>query len=128
MKKISVFLDDYRIAPDGYVLAETIDECLELLHKFEIEHLSLDHDLVDRYRNGFMLVQRMIRDKLFADRITIHSANAVGGKAMYKSLLQAQKDSLIPSTTIISLRPLPLDSIPISMIDHYLKTKILARS
>lgn len=120
MTKISVFLDDFRLAPEGYVLAENIDDCLVLLQKFEIEHLSLDHDLVDRHRNGFMLVQRMIKEKLFANRITIHSANSVAGKAMYKTLLQAQEDSILPSSTIISLRPLPLHFIPISMIDHYM--------
>lgn len=86
MEKISVFLDDYRKAPDGYVLVETIDECLELLKNFDIEHLSLDHDLLNKTRNGSMLVQMMVKEKLFANRITIHSANSVGGKAMYNCL------------------------------------------
>ncbi|WP_240628549.1 cyclic-phosphate processing receiver domain-containing protein [Bacillus salacetis] len=77
MEKISVFLDDIREAPDGYVLAETMDECLNLLKNFEIEHLSLDHDLLNNTRNGTMLVEIMVSEKLFANRITIHSANSV---------------------------------------------------
>lgn len=96
MEKISVFLDDYRKAPDGYVLVETIDECIDLLQNFDIEHLSLDHDLLNKTRNGFMLVQKMIKEKLFANRITIHSANSVGGKAMYNCLKQAQRNLTMP--------------------------------
>ena len=57
--KSRVFLDDYREAPDGYVLAQNIDECIELLQNFDIEHLSLDHDLLNKTRNGFMLVRKM---------------------------------------------------------------------
>ncbi|OIK04558.1 cyclic-phosphate processing receiver domain-containing protein [Bacillus sp. MUM 13] len=120
MEKISVFLDDHRTAPLGYVLAETIDECLELLRNFRIEHLSLDHDLLSKTRNGFLLVQMMIREKLFANRITIHSANSVGGKAMYNCLKQAQQDSVMPTTTILSLRPLPLHFFPPRVLQHYL--------
>ncbi|PLT33539.1 cyclic-phosphate processing receiver domain-containing protein [Bacillus sp. V5-8f] len=120
MDKISVFLDDYRKAPDGYVLVETIDECIKLLQNFEIEHLSLDHDLLDRTRNGFMLVQTMVKEKLFAKRITIHSANSVGGKAMYNCLKQAQHNLIMPPAIIVSLRPLPLHFFPSKVMQHYL--------
>ncbi|RFU60630.1 cyclic-phosphate processing receiver domain-containing protein [Bacillus sp. V59.32b] len=120
MENINVFLDDYRKAPSGYVLVETIDECIELLRNFNIEHLSLDHDLLNRSRNGLMLVQIMIKEKLFANRITIHSANSVGGKAMYNSLKQAQRDSIMSHSTIVALRPLPLHFFPSHVLQHYL--------
>ena len=119
MEKISVFLDDYRLPPEGYVLVETIDECLVLLHEYEIEHLSLDHDLVSHTRNGFMLVQIMVEQGLFADRITIHSANSVGGKAMYKVFKQAQDLSLMPKNINVKLRPLPLHSFTSRMLLEY---------
>ncbi|PLT29898.1 cyclic-phosphate processing receiver domain-containing protein [Peribacillus deserti] len=112
MDKISVFLDDYRKAPGGYVLVETIDECIDLLRTFDIEHLSLDHDLLNKTRNGFMLVEKMVKERLFAKRITIHSANSVGGKAMYNCLKQAQRDSIMPLDIPVSLRPLPLNFSP----------------
>ncbi|WHX38685.1 hypothetical protein QNH36_13365 [Mesobacillus sp. AQ2] len=108
MEKISVFMDDYRRPPEGYILAETIDECLYLLHNYDIDHLSLDHDLTNHVRNGLMLVKIMITKQLYAERITIHSANHTGGKAMFNSFKQAQKDSLMPNTINIYLRPLPL--------------------
>jgi hypothetical protein len=108
MEKISVFLDDIRKPPEGYILAETIDECLFLLQNFDIDHLSLDHDLTSHVRNGTMLVNIMIQKQLYANRITIHSANSFSGKAMFKCLKQAQKDSLMPQNINIYLRPLPL--------------------
>jgi hypothetical protein len=123
MEKISVFLDDVRKAPEGYVLAETIDECIELLQNFDIEHLSLDHDLLSKTRNGLMLVQKMVKEKLFAKRITIHSANSVGGKAMFNCLKEAQRDSIMPQATIVSLRPLPLYFFPSNVLQHYLKIR-----
>ncbi|KKI90543.1 hypothetical protein WQ54_21665 [Bacillus sp. SA1-12] len=123
MEKISVFLDDYRKAPEGYVLAETIDECIELLQTYDIEHLSLDHDLVNRTRNGTMLVKMMVKEKLFANRITIHSANSVGGKAMFNCLKQAQHDSIMPTDIIVSLRPLPINYFPSAVLQHYLEIR-----
>ncbi|WP_328589093.1 cyclic-phosphate processing receiver domain-containing protein [Sutcliffiella halmapala] len=106
--KINVFLDDYRACPNGYILAEDIDECLTLLENNAIEHLSLDHDLLNRERNGLLLVQIMVENELYAERITIHSANSVGSKAMYNYLKQAQAELKIPPTIKILLRPLPL--------------------
>ena len=119
MEKISVFLDDYRLPPEGYVLVETIDECLALLQDYEIEHLSLDHDLVSHTRNGLMLVQIMVEKGLFAHRITIHSANSVGGKAMFKWFKQAQDEFLMPKGIHVRLRPLPLHSFTSHMLLEY---------
>lgn len=123
MEKISVFMDDYRSPPEGYVYVETIDECMTLLRNHDIEHLSLDHDLVSHTRNGLMLVQMMVDEQLFANRITIHSANSVGGKNMYNCLKQAQKDLIMPQAIIVSLRPLPLKYIPPRVLQHYLDIK-----
>ena len=108
MNKINVFLDDYRTCPNGYFLAENIDECFLLLTTYEIDHLSLDHDLKSKKRNGLMLVKMMVDQQLFAERITIHSANAGGGKAMYNYLKAAQQDRIMPKSIKVILRPLPL--------------------
>ncbi|WP_456272544.1 cyclic-phosphate processing receiver domain-containing protein [Bacillus sp. AK031] len=122
MEKISVFLDDIRKAPDGYVLTETIDECLNLLQNHTIEHLSLDHDLLNKTRDGTMLIEMMLEQRLFANRITIHSANAARGRGMYKSLKQAQHDLIMPPSIIVSLRPLPLYFYPPGFLKHYHET------
>ncbi|MDP4171264.1 MAG: hypothetical protein Q8906_11690, partial [Bacillota bacterium] len=72
------------------------------------DHLSLDHDLVSKTRNGLMLVHLMVEHQLFADRITVHSANSVAGKAMYNYLKQAQLDNRMPHSIKLIHRPLPL--------------------
>jgi hypothetical protein len=122
METISVFLDDIRKAPDGYILTETIDECLNLMKNNHIEHLSLDHDLLNKTRNGTMLVEIMLNERLFANRITIHSANSVRGRGMYNSLKQAQNELIMPSAIIVSLRPLPLYFYPPGFLEHYQNT------
>ncbi|OCA84067.1 hypothetical protein A8F94_15180 [Bacillus sp. FJAT-27225] len=122
MEKISVFLDDYRNPPPGYALVKTIDECIYLLLNQEINHLSLDHDLVDKTRNGLLLVKIMVEKGLFAGRITVHSANSVGGKAMYTYLKDAQLHFKMPNKIIVSLKPLPLDFIPSRVLQHYSDT------
>jgi hypothetical protein len=109
---INVFLDDFRSCPEGHVLAENIDECLHLLKTHDIDHLSLDHDLVHKTRNGLLLVHIMVKKQLFAERITIHSANAVGGKAMYLYLKKAQEEYKMPYSIKVVLRPLPLKERP----------------
>lgn len=108
MKHIDVFMDDYRACPDGYVLVETIDECIQLLKTSTVHHLSLDHDLANRTRNGLLLINFMIDQRLSADRITVHSANAGAGKAMFNRLKDAQKEHFMPNKTIVKHRPLPL--------------------
>lgn len=108
MEKLKVFLDDVRQCPEGYSFVDNIDDCIELLERFPIAHLSLDHDLAHKSKNGLALVEYMVRNGLYADRITIHSANAAGGKAMYNSLIQAQENKKIPETVRIRLHPLPL--------------------
>ncbi|TDL82819.1 hypothetical protein E2R53_04465 [Peribacillus frigoritolerans] len=114
MMQISVFLDDYRTCPSGYVLAETIDQCISLLRNNCVDHLSLDHDLVSKTRNGLMLVEYMVKNHLYANRITIHSANAVGSKAMYRHLKKAQEDFEMPKSIKVILKPMPLHSIAAS--------------
>ncbi|MDX5474392.1 MAG: hypothetical protein LPK00_02545 [Bacillaceae bacterium] len=106
--EINIFLDDQRKCPTGHILVLNIDECIDLLQNNQVDHLSLDHDLVNKQRSGYMLVVYMVKNQLFANRITIHSANAVGGRAMYKYLLQAQDNNKMPKHIKVILRPLPI--------------------
>ncbi|WP_261130020.1 cyclic-phosphate processing receiver domain-containing protein [Bacillus sp. Marseille-Q3570] len=111
MSKINVFLDDVRPCPENYILASDIEECIKLLKEKDIQHLSLDHDLENKYRNGYMLVEYMVKHKLFADTITVHSANSGAGKRMFLFLKDAQEDFLIPRDVKIIYNPLPLKII-----------------
>ena len=109
MSKINVFLDDVRPCPDDYVLASNMEECIKLLRNEEIQHLSLDHDLENKLRNGFMIVEYMVKHKLFAETITVHSANAGAGKRMFYYLKDAQENQIIPQNVRIHYHPLPLN-------------------
>ncbi len=109
MSKINVFLDDVRSAPDDYVLASDMEECIKLLRENTIQHLSLDHDLENKLRNGFMVVEYMVKHKLFAETITVHSANAGAGKKMFHYLKDAQESLIIPQNVRIHYHPLPLN-------------------
>jgi len=45
VKRINLFVDDIRIAPEGFITARSFHEALEYLQCYEIGILSLDHDL-----------------------------------------------------------------------------------
>ena len=47
---MKVYLDDERIAPDGWTQVRWPDEAIELLKTGQVTHLSLDHDLGDDER------------------------------------------------------------------------------
>ena len=42
-----LFVDDIREAPEGWDVARTYDEAIEMLSKTDYDVLSLDHDLAD---------------------------------------------------------------------------------
>jgi len=42
---MKVYLDDERVAPDGWVQVRWKDKAIELLQTGAVTHLSLDHDL-----------------------------------------------------------------------------------
>ncbi|KIL40909.1 hypothetical protein SD70_10840 [Gordoniibacillus kamchatkensis] len=100
---IRVFLDDNRPCPRGYHLARSVKECIELLKKHKVDILSLDYNLGLGRPNGMDLAQYMVKHKLYAKRIVIHSANPYGRFRMYH-LLQANK----PKGVAITIRPKPI--------------------
>jgi hypothetical protein len=44
---MKVYLDDERVAPEGWYQVRWPEEVIELLESGEVTHLSLDHDLGD---------------------------------------------------------------------------------
>ena len=45
MNKLKLFVDDIRPAPEGWQQARTVTDAIRFLHKFEVEEISLDHDI-----------------------------------------------------------------------------------
>lgn len=91
---MNVWLDDLRPAPEGYHRMTTAVNCihhLALAHQmgWEVNHLSLDHDLgEDDSDNGYRVVL-WIEEKVATDssyvppnRITVHSDNASARQKM----------------------------------------------
>lgn len=46
MSTTKLFVDDFRPAPEGWYLARTITEALQVLSFFEVTEVSLDHDIM----------------------------------------------------------------------------------
>ncbi|HEY9059628.1 MAG TPA: cyclic-phosphate processing receiver domain-containing protein [Pseudobacteroides sp.] len=99
-KKINVYLDDLRNCPDGFEIARTIEQAIYYLENFKIGILSLDHDMgIDIQGNllptGYDLVKYICENGLKAERIYLHTDNAVGRENMYSTLLGAQRRGFI---------------------------------
>jgi len=72
------------------------------LNNFEIQILSLDHDLgIDEQESllptGYDLVKYIYENSLIAEKIYLHTDNSVGRENMYQTLLGAQRRGFIDS-------------------------------
>lgn len=58
MDLVNLYVDDLRKCPDGFIIARSYDEAIEILNTSKINILSLDHDLgIDGdgiEKNGYM--------------------------------------------------------------------------
>lgn len=101
-KKINLYVDDLRDCPKGFTLAKTVDEALYYLEKFDVEILSLDHDLgTDENGNllptGYDLVKLFCEKGFKVKKIYLHTDNSVGRDNMYHTLKGAQRRGFIES-------------------------------
>lgn len=92
---IHIYLDDWRRRPDGFVLARNMDECLALLESDEVDILSLDHDLGPGEPTGTELVKEMVRRKLYAKRIYLHTSSALGRQRMHELLYSNKPEGVV---------------------------------
>lgn len=91
---MKVYLDDLRIAPDGWVRAYWPEEVIELLKTGQVDEISLDHDLGDaintpregKERTGYDVLLWIERAIVLEDFkppvIHIHTANWVAEERM----------------------------------------------
>ena len=70
------------------MLAKSVEECLYLLGRFEVNIMSLDHDLGTGQPTGYDLVQKMVELGYYANEIYLHSSSAIGRLNMYQLLQQ----------------------------------------
>ena len=95
MKKINVYLDDVRKAPEGFILVKSMKELVHLFEEKEVGILSLDHDLGENTSTGYDFVKYFCLNNLEVDYIFLHTSNPVGRENMYRMLVNAQKAEII---------------------------------
>lgn len=88
---MKVFLDDLRVAPDGWVHVYWPDEAIALLETGDVEEISLDHDLGNDARGtGYDVViwiEEAVALRGFqAPRISVHSANISARRKMEQAI------------------------------------------
>lgn len=95
---IKLFVDDLRVAPEGWVCVRTITEAIRLLATQRVELVSLDHDIVYVDERGqftgkvnaenFTAVAWFIREMKEKPRMVyVHTSNPTGATAI-QSILQ----------------------------------------
>lgn len=103
---ISLFLDDERVEPLGFLRVSKVKTLIDFLtfNDEKIDILSLDHDLGDG-PDGTEAVKWLVGLCLDEDRIKtiqFHTNNTVARKNMYSYLKSAQKAGVFSPSTRIS--------------------------
>lgn len=78
---MKLFLDDIRLAPEGYTQARTYQACIELLCAHEFERVSLDYSLGER-QTGLDVLKWMVENDRIPPQLNIHSTHDYGRSAM----------------------------------------------
>lgn len=105
-----LYLDDERVEPEGWFRVTTAENCIFILenHPYEIEELSLDHDLDDHVctRNGYCEpspltgyeVAKWLEEKAFNNEwsfvpkiLKCHSDNPAGRKRIIQAFESISK-------------------------------------
>lgn len=101
---IHLYMDDFRRCPQGFTLARTVDECLEVLRLTEVDILSLDYDMGPGEKTGTDMVKAMVQEGLYAREIYLHTSSMYGKKSMYELLYQNK-----PEHVVLHNGPIPFD-------------------
>jgi hypothetical protein len=97
---MKLYVDDIRIAPEGWEQAWNIREALKLLETQEVTHLSLDHDLGSSLGATGYDIMKWIELKVELEdfplpEIKFHTANPTGRanmQAAYDAILRRQRN------------------------------------
>lgn len=93
---VKVYLDDERVAPEGWVRVRWPDEAIALLERGGVEALSLDHDLGDDARGTGYHVLLWIEEAVALrgfrpPRMSVHSANASARTKMLAAIATIER-------------------------------------
>jgi hypothetical protein len=93
---LKVFLDDERVAPEGWHQVRWPEEAIALLEAGGVDELSLDHDLGDdEHGTGYdvlLWVEEAVVSRGFEPpRIRVHSANVSARQKMEAAISSIQR-------------------------------------
>ena len=94
---MKIYLDDCRPCPEGWVLAKTAQDAIELLRARTTTHISLDHDLGPEEAGTGYDVACWLEHMFFTDpdwvapKWSIHSSNPVGRQRMTAALRRMEQ-------------------------------------
>jgi hypothetical protein len=93
---IRLWLDDVRLAPEGWTHVRSVNEAIAILRERagEVAEMSLDHDLGDFAEDGgdgVRLVLWMAEHDVWPPVVRVHSMNPVG-RANMEALIRRYKD------------------------------------
>jgi len=75
---VKLFLDDMRVAPEGWHLVKTANACTAWMAAgYPVEAISLDYDLGTN-ETGMAVIWWMIRHAVWPPHIYLHTMNPVG--------------------------------------------------
>lgn len=99
MDLVNLYVDDLRKCPEGFSIARSYDEAIEILSTSKINILSLDHDLGigenGIEKNGYDVVKYMCENGISPKKVYIHTDNVVGRDNMYYTLIGARERGFI---------------------------------
>lgn len=101
---MKVFLDDERLAPEGWQQVRWREEAIALLEAGIVDELSLDHDLGDdEHGTGYdvllWLEEAVITRGLAPPRIWVHSANVSARQKMQAAISSIERLAAARSRT-----------------------------
>lgn len=130
---INLYLDDMRDCPEGFVIARNADIALYYLEHFDIDILSLDHDLGENYQTGELLPsgQDFVKELCekseergwSVNKVYIHTDNVSGRMAMYQTLNAAKRRGFISGDTQVYHYPFVPNTYSNPLDDHELKSE-----
>ncbi|MHA1409701.1 MAG: cyclic-phosphate processing receiver domain-containing protein [Candidatus Odinarchaeia archaeon] len=92
---MKLYLDDLRKAPKGWIPVRNYRDAIQLLKEFEIEIISLDHDLGELEPSGAAVVN-WIEEQVFKydfepPKMVVHSMNPVGRDSMLATIASIER-------------------------------------
>jgi hypothetical protein len=93
---MKVYLDDERVAPEGWIQVRWPEEAIALLEAGQVDELSLDHDLGDdEHGTGYdvlLWLEEAVAMRQFSPpRVRVHSANVSARQKMEAAIAAIER-------------------------------------